>query len=65
MITATEPQCADAGRYSVTQTCALLGIHRSTLERYRAHNLIKAGFRINNHRKFYTGIEIKKLWRKL
>lgn len=65
MITATEPQCADAGRYSVTQACSLLGIHRSTLERYRAHNLIKAGFRAHTNRKFYTGIEIKKLWRKL
>lgn len=33
---ATEPQVADGGRYSVTQTCAALGIHRNTLERYNA-----------------------------
>lgn len=65
MITPIEPQCADGGRYSVTEACALLGIHRKTLERYRERHLIKAGFRINNHRKFYTGFEIKKLWRTL
>lgn len=64
-MTAIEPKCADAGRYSVTEACILLGIHRNTLERYRANNLIKAGFRMANHRKFYTGSEIKKLWRKM
>nr|DAI48891.1 MAG TPA: Protein of unknown function (DUF3853) [Caudoviricetes sp.] len=65
MITPIEPTCADAGRYSVTEACSLLGIHRSTLERYRLQNLIKAGFRAHTSRKFYTGYEIKKLWRKL
>jgi len=63
MLVAIEPQCADAGRYNVTQACALLGIHRSTLERYRAQNLIVAGYRLHTGRKFYTGREIKKLWR--
>ena len=44
MITPIEPQCADGGRYSVTEACAMLGIHRKTLERYRKRHLIKAGF---------------------
>jgi DNA-binding transcriptional MerR regulator len=65
MITAIEPQCADEGRYSVTQACALLGIHRNTLERYRQRNLIRAGFRRTTQRKFYLGKDIKRLWRML
>lgn len=64
-MTAEEPKCADAGRYSVKEACALLQIHRSTLERYRAANMIRAGYRTVNNRKFYTGFEIKKLWRRL
>lgn len=39
MITPIEPTCADAGRYSVTEACSLLGIHRSTLERYRLQQI--------------------------
>lgn len=65
MITPIEPTCADAGRYSVTEACNLLGIHRSALEGYRLRNLIKAGSHAHTSRKFYTGYEIKKLRRKL
>jgi hypothetical protein len=65
MLTPTIPQCADDGRYSATETAALLGIHRNTLERYRKANLIKAGFRRTTARKFYLGSEIKRLWRML
>lgn len=62
---AEEPKCADTGKYSTKETCAILQIHRSTLERYRAANMIRAGYRTVNNRKFYTGFEIKKLWRRL
>lgn len=64
-MTPTEPKCYDEGRYSVTEACSLLGIHRTTLERYRKANLIKAGFRRTTSRKFYLGSELKKLWRML
>lgn len=64
-MTTTEPTLADAGRYNVTQTCAALGIHRNTLERYRLAHKIKCGWRMTTGRKFYTGAEIKKLWRTL
>lgn len=63
MLTSIEPKCADAGRYSVTEACALLGVHRSTLKRWTERNLIRCGFRMGNHRPFYTGREIKRLWR--
>jgi DNA-binding transcriptional MerR regulator len=61
----TEPMVADTGRYSVTQACEALGIHRNTLERYRKNNLIRCGKRRTSDRKYYTGFEIKKLWRML
>lgn len=64
-MTATEPRVADDGRYSVTQTCEALGIHRNTLERYRKKQQIRCGWRMTTGRKYYTGIEIKRLWRKL
>jgi DNA-binding transcriptional MerR regulator len=64
-MTSIEPTCHDLGRYSVTEACEILGIHRSTLERYRKANLIKAGFRRTSSRKYYLGSELKKLWRML
>ena len=65
MLVSTEPRCADDGRYNVSQTCALLGIHRNTLERYRKAQAIRCGWRKSITRKFYTGKEIKRLWRTL
>ena len=43
MITATEPRVTLDGRYSVSQTCLALGIHRNTLQRYTEQGLIKCG----------------------
>lgn len=64
-MTPIEPVVADTGRYNVTQTCEVLGIHRNTLERYRKSNLIRCGKRRTTDRKYYTGAEIKRLWRML
>jgi excisionase family DNA binding protein len=58
-----EPKISDAGRYSVTETAKLLGIHRDTLRRYTESRLIKFGLRRTNGRKFYLGSEIKRFWR--
>lgn len=63
MITATEPVVAQEGRYSVTQTCTALGIHRNTLRKYTEQGLIKCGFRRETARKFYKGSEIVRFWR--
>ena len=63
MITATEPNVIESGRYSITQTCAALGIHRNTLNRYTESGLIRCGFRKENMRKFYKGSEILRFWR--
>jgi predicted site-specific integrase-resolvase len=63
MITAIEPKVNDSGRYSVSETCNVLGIHRNTLSSYTNSGIIKCGFRRMNGRKFYSGNEILKFWR--
>lgn len=63
MITSIEPNVSDSGRYSVMETCAVLGIHRNSLRKYTEMGLIKCGFRKLKARKFYTGREILKFWR--
>lgn len=63
MISANEPEVAATGRYSVTETCAQLGICKNTLRRYTELGLIRCGFRRGSGRKFYTGSEIIRFWR--
>lgn len=63
MITPLEPKVSDTGRYSVTETCEALGIHRNSLRKYTELGLIKCGFRRQSARKFYAGREILRFWR--
>ena len=58
-----EPIVSDYGRYSAIQVCKILSIHRSTLLNYTNAGTIKCGIRKANGRKFYLGVDIKKLWR--
>lgn len=65
-MTAYEPNVAATGRYSISQTCELLGIHRDTLRLYTdTKHLIKCGFRNIGGRiqKFYLGSEIIRFWK--
>lgn len=63
MLTPNEPNVAPTGRYNVTQTCKLLGIHRNTLRNYTNSGVIKCGFRRENYRKFYEGRELTRFWK--
>lgn len=63
MIQAEEPKVTDTGRYTSTQACAALGIHRNTLRRYVLQGKIKSIFRKADSRRLFTGAEIKRLWR--
>lgn len=63
MMQATGPKVMDGGRYTSTQTCAALGIHRNTLHRYLLQGKIKAVYRKADQRRLFTGSEIKRLWR--
>lgn len=63
MIANEEPKVSATGRYTVEQTCRILGIHRNTLRRYTAKGKIQFGIRRSTSRKFYTGSEILRFWR--
>lgn len=63
MIVSSEPQVNMTGRYTVTQACQILGIHRNTLRTYTDQGLIKCGFRRVGCRKFYEGKEIIRFWK--
>lgn len=57
-----EPNVRCNSRYSIKETCALLGINRKTLAKYTKAGFIKCGFR-PTLQKFYTGKEIANFWR--
>jgi DNA-binding protein Fis len=57
------PDVPENGRYSATETAALLGIHRDTLRKHTEAGLIKFGLRRTNMRKFYLGREINRYWK--
>lgn len=61
-MTSQRPDVDATGRYSIKETSALLGIHRNTLRRYTAKGLIKSGFRKCTKSRFYTGLEILRVW---
>ena len=56
------PSVRPAGRYSVGETAALLGIHRNTLRRYTDAGSIRCSFGKHTLRKYYTGVEILRFW---
>ena len=58
-----EPSVSDTGRYSISEAATILGVHRNTLRSHTKQGLIKCGFRRQNMRRFYTGIELKKYWK--
>ena len=62
-MTNIEPKVADAGRYTMTETCKALGIHRTTLRRWVQAGKMKVKFRRIDNRKVIEGAEIKRAWR--
>ena len=62
-MTNIEPKVADAGRYTMTETCKALGIHRNTLRRWLQAGKMKVKFRRIDNRKVIEGAEIKRAWR--
>lgn len=57
-----QPAVSPTGRYSVMETCKILGIHRNTLRKYTRQGRIRCGVRRVNARIFYTGSEILSVW---
>lgn len=62
MITGSRPQVNKEDRYSATDTCKILGIHRHTLERYTKKGAILPIIHIDSNRFYYTGEEILRFW---
>lgn len=62
-MTNEEPKVSDAGRYTMTETCKALGIHRNTLRRWLQAGKMKVKFRRIDNRKVIEGAEIKRAWR--
>lgn len=53
MITSEEPTVSSTGRYTVTQTCEILGIHRNTLREYTSSGTHKMqDFAVSQHENF-------------
>ena len=63
MITSHEPNVSLNGRYTVIETCKILGICRNTLVKYTNMGAIRYGMRRSGPQKFYTGREIMRVWR--
>ena len=57
-----QPLIKPAGRYSISETCKLLGIHRNTLRRYTDAGEIRCVVRKSTWKKYYTGLEILRFW---
>lgn len=57
------PDIKSDNRYSVNETCDLLGISKSKLYRDSNAGKIKYGVRRHNGRRFYRGIDIISYWR--
>lgn len=60
MITSEQPEVRPAARYTIKETCALLGIHRNTLRSYVNSGYIKSVQNIHGQR--FKGTEILRFW---
>ncbi len=56
------PKVSRDGKYSIKETCELLGIHSKTLYRHTIANEIKCERRKCNGRPVYLGSEILRFW---
>ena len=62
-MTSVRPDVRPEERYSVNETCALLGVKsRNTLKAWVRSGYIKQGIRRTNGRPFFLGSEILKCW---
>lgn len=60
MITSEQPSVTPTAKYTIAQTCTLLGIHRNTLRSYVNAGYIKAIQKAHGLR--FKGTEIIRFW---
>ena len=58
-----EPKVSDRGKYRIGEAAELLGVCRNTLRKYARSGKVKCGFRKVDGRRYFTGEEIKRIWR--
>lgn len=63
-MTDVEPDLNLTGRYPISVAAMMLGISPTTLRRYTQEGKIKCGWRQSNGRRYYTGMELMKLWKR-
>ncbi len=62
-MTAVEPTVNDGDKLNVTQTAAILGIHRNTLRMHTDAGLIRCVVSRRTGYRRYMGRDIKRYWR--
>jgi len=62
-MTATEPEVADNGRYTVTQAAKALEVSTKTINRRTDSRDLKCTIHKATGKKLYSGSELKKFWR--
>ena len=60
MVTSVQPNISPTARYTISETCELLGIHRNTLRSYVNAGYIKTIQKVNGKR--FKGSEILRFW---
>lgn len=60
MVTSIQPNIDPTARYTISETCELLGIHRNTLRSYVNAGYIKTVQKIHGQR--FKGSEILRFW---
>lgn len=60
MITSEEPKVNPTARYTIGETCVILGIHRNTLRSYVRAGYIKNVQKLHGQR--FKGSEISRFW---
>ena len=61
-MTHIQPQTIPGARYDITQTCALLGIHRNSLRIYTENRDIVAEYHAPTALNLFRGIELPRFW---
>lgn len=60
MVTSVQPNINPTSRYTISETCKLLGIHRNTLRSYVNAGYIKSMQNVHGQR--FKGSEILRFW---
>lgn len=61
MITSIEPSVNPTARYTINETCSILGIHRNTLRAYVNAGYIRTTAKVHGQR--FKGTEILRFWK--